>query len=136
MRESDELFEIIKPIAREMQAIIRESEEKRLSDRKTTSVIRDSNSFHTSADITEKLDEIIRKTISNNSRDNKEYAMEFEKLIFDEEGLLKEAENLRLQCVEIERELKNGKWLVKEQDAIEKFLSHMWSAYIDRYKTT
>lgn len=136
MRESDELFEIIKPIAREMQAIIRESEEKRLSDRKTTSVIRDSNSFHTSADITEKLDEIIRKTISNNSRDNKKYAKEFEKLIFDEEGLLKEAENLRLQCVEIERELERGKWLVKEQDVIEKFLSHMWSAYIDRYKTT
>lgn len=134
MRESDELFEIIKPIAKEMQAIIRESEEKRLSDRKTTSVIRDSNSFHTSADITENLDEIIRKTISNNSKDNKKHAKEFEKLIFDKEGLLKEAENLRLQCVEIEYELKNGKWLVKEQDAIEKFLSHMWSAYIDRYK--
>lgn len=136
MRESNELFEIIKPIAKEMQAIIRESEEKRLSDRKTTSVIRDSNSFHTSADITENLDEIIRKTISNNSKDNKKYAKEFEKLIFDEEGMLKEAENMRLQCVEIERELERGKWLVKEQDAIEKFLSHMWSAYIDRYKTT
>lgn len=134
MRESKELFEIIKPIAMEMQAIIRESEEKRLFDRKTTSVIRDSNSFHTSADITGYLDEIIRLYFKY--RDIKKSSKEFENAIFDKEGLLEEVKNLRLQCVEIEYELKNGKWLAKEQDAIEKFLSHMWSAYIDRYKTT
>lgn len=134
MGESRELFEIIKPIAMEMQAIIRESEGKRLLDITTTSVIRDDNRFCTSADITGYLDEIIRLYFKN--RDIKKFSKEFENTIFDKEGLLGEIKNLRLQCIEIEYELKNGKWLAKEQDAIEKFLSHMWSAYIDRYKIT
>lgn len=134
MGESRELFEIIKPIAMEMQAIIRESEEKRLLEIKTTSVIRDDNRFCTSADITGYLDEIIRLYFKY--RDIKKFSKEFENTIFDKEGLLGEIKNLRLQCIEIEYELKNGKWLAKEQDAIEKFLSHMWSAYIDRYKIT